>query len=101
MLCQHREFHHHPGSRRAVENLCGGVCALQSQVCSCKLIILGGLCEVEGEVVLKLGKWTKKRITLKMHVVNNMPGEYNGIIWCDLINELGGRIKNKKGWWNL
>lgn len=88
-------------SRKAAEELRGNEGALQTKVCACKLITLGGPCKVEGEFKLGLGRWTRRGGNLMVHLVGNMPRDYEGIIGCDLLAKVGAKIKTKGGRWTL
>lgn len=86
-------------SRGALERLRGKKGTLQ--VCHCKLVTLGGRCQVEGETVVSLDTWAASRGTIKVHVVENMPRGYQAIIGCDLLERVGAKIHNRKGEWSL
>lgn len=73
----------------------------QIKVCACKLITLGGPCEVVGEVEIELGKWATEGGKLTVHVVERMTREYSGIIGCDWLKRVGARVRNKGGKWNI
>lgn len=88
-------------SREAAGKLSRGTEVHQTQVCSCRLVTLGGPCKVEGESVLNLERWANKGGNLKIHIVKSMPREYDGIIGCDLLGRVGMKIANKAGRWTL
>lgn len=87
--------------RRAAEKLCVAR-VLQTLSCSCKLITLGGPCEIKEETVLRLERWAEMGVSLKVHIVRYMmskPWEYDAIIGCKLLGKVGARVRNKGGQW--
>lgn len=87
--------------KEALNKLCKGKRTPQIRACGCKLVTLGGLYEVEGEVEIGLERWMRAEGKLRIHVVENMPREYGGIFGCDLFEKIGTRIRNRNGRWDI
>ena len=88
-------------TRGVLKKLYDGERTLQVKVCNCKLITLGGPCGVEGEVEIGLRRWAAKGGKLTVHVVGEMPREYQVIIGCDMLGKVGVRIAYRREEWKI
>lgn len=88
-------------SYKSVKELCKGERIPKIQVCDCQLLTLSGPCRIEGEVKLSLNRWGIEGESIRVHVVENMPREYGGILGCDILMKLGTKVWVRDGQWRV
>lgn len=55
-----------------MKKLCVSERTLQMNPCTSRLITFGRSCEVEEEMVFRMGRWTERESSLNVHIVEKM-----------------------------